>query len=127
MKNAKVLMLVAIVAGMLFVVAGCQKVTVMDQDGKGIAFAKVQITSHGGEGASMPIMTDMFGNVMLTTNLAEPDAREWLIVSKTGYNTRRVNRDRESDMIVTLYSSTKRSKALKTKKAPKPKVVDKNK
>lgn len=108
MRNAKTIMLIAAVAA-LVAVAGCQKVSVVDQQGDPIAFAKIQITSHGGEGTTMPAYTDMLGSALLPTNLAEPDARETLIVSKDGYGTRSVNRIKDSDMTVTLQAMNLKS------------------
>lgn len=91
------------VAAIAFIGAGCQKVTVLDQDAKPVGFASVQVTQSGSEDGSMPSYTDFLGNVMLAENLADPDAKEMIVVSKSGYETRKVMRQK-NDMSITIKS-----------------------
>jgi len=93
------------VAAIAFIGAGCQKVTVLDQDAKPVGFAAVQVTQKGAEESALPSYTDFLGNVMLTENLSDPEAKEMIVVSKSGYETRRVMRTK-GEMSITIRSTT---------------------
>ena len=91
-------------AAIAFVGAGCQKVTVLDQDAKPVSFAAVQVTQKGSEEGALPQYTDFMGNVLIMENLADPEAKEIIVVSKSGYETRRVMRQKNGDMSITVKS-----------------------
>ncbi len=91
-------------AAIAFVGVGCQKVTVLDQDAKPVAFAAVQVTQKGVEDGTLPQYTDFLGNAILMENLSDPEAKEMIIVSKSGYETRKVMRQK-GDMSITVKST----------------------
>lgn len=91
-------------AAIALVGVGCQKVTVLDQDAKPVSFAAVQVTQKGADDGVLPSYTDFMGNVLLTENLADPEAKEMLVVTKSGYETRKVMRQK-GDMSITIRAT----------------------
>lgn len=114
---------VVLLAGM-FVIGGCQMVSVKDKENKPIPFAKVRTTSKDKQGASLPVMTDIFGNVMLPQELSDPEKPQYLIINKEGYQPREVRRPKEGNIEVILQKS---AGAITAPTTPAPRDTDRRK
>ena len=83
-------------------VAGCQIVHVKDHHGKPIKWANVSTSTRASGSSNFPVKTDMLGNATLMISQEQPGTREWLVVSKEGYITRRVIRPDDPNVEVVL-------------------------
>jgi hypothetical protein len=106
MSYLKRTMLLLSLLAVVLVAAGCQMVHVQDDKGKPISWAEVSTSTNRSGASNFPVKTDLFGNAMIGISQEEAGTREWLIISKGGYHTKRIIRPTEGAVDVTLLKTS---------------------
>jgi hypothetical protein len=86
-------------------VAGCQVVHVVDNQGKPVFWADVSAATQEGSATGISVKTDAMGNATLPMSQEAPGTREWLEVRKEGYMTRRILRPEDGRVEVQMMKA----------------------
>ena len=108
MSKTTKLSLIAITGFAMLTATGCQMVHVQDQAGNPINWAAVSTGPEKEKASSLPVMTNFLGDAALPKSMSKE--REFIQVSKDGYETISVHRSSEDKITIKLQKIGIRTK-----------------